>query len=563
MVDEAKDDARRMTVALAVRTMSPPAWVKAVADRLSGMPSVDLSLYVVAARPPSRSGGTERPAGRFWRAFVGLDRLLRRWVYRAAPDPRAVADLGHLGLRDASALPGDLDLIVDLSGGAVRDVLPAAGRPPIVWFDHDGHESWTTASSGYSEVVHGAGVTRCRLLCLPPGASRPSVLRTGLLATHPLFVAENRMQLLWKSIPLLIQEVGEFGNLAAFPCEEAELSERSNATDFYSEQRPIGVVSVVGHVVRCVRFVARRVLRAEQWFLLTSSRPRGAGDGIAASAFPQDLGGLHPMDVLAPGRDRYWADPHVVPGSQGLLVLVEEYIYKNRRGRIAMLRLTETGQVAEVRTVLELECHLSYPSVFEFSKALYMVPESRELGRVDAYKCTSYPWGWEYAATLLHDVRACDSSIVQYQARWWLFTTISEHEWLTPRDSLHLFFAEDPLHGPWRPHPQNPIACSAYNSRPAGQPFVSGGRLYRPSQDCSKGYGYGVRLMEVTTMTEERFEEREVAFLEPTWPESAVATHTLALDEHRVVVDVMRWLPRLNPAFLGKIGDWLGSRSRE
>lgn len=76
------------------------------------------------------------------------------------------------------------------------------------------------------------------------------------------------------------------------------------------------------------------------------------------------------------------------------------------------------------------------------------------------------------------------------------------------------------------------------------------------------GYGYGIRLMEVTTMTEERFEEREVAFLEPTWPESAVATHTLALDEHRVVVDVMRWLPRPNPASLGRVGDLLRSWTR-
>lgn len=559
---EAKNDARCMKVALAVTTLFPPAWVQAVASRLSGMPSVDLTLFVVAAQPPSRSGVSEWPAGRFWQAFVGLDQFLRRRVYRAAPDPRAVADLGYLGRHAASALPGDIDLIVDLSGGAVRDVLPVEGRPPIVWFDHDGHEPWRTASSGYSEVVQGMGVTRCRLLCLLPGASHPCVLRTGRMATHPVFVTENRMQLLWKSISLLIQKVGEFGSLAAFRCEEDEPTECSSVGDFRSERRPIGVVSVASHVVRCVRFIARRVLRAEQWYLLTSSRPGRAGDGIVASDFPQDLRELHPMDALVSGSDRYWADPHLLPGSQGLLVLIEEYIYKERRGHIAMLRLTETGQVAEVRTVLDLECHLSFPSVFEFSKVLYMVPESRELGRVDAYKCTSYPWSWEYCATLLPDVRACDSSIVQYQGRWWLFTTVTEHEWLTPRDSLHLFFAEDPLHGPWRPHPQNPIVCSAYNSRPAGQSFVSGGRLYRPSQDCSMGYGYGIRLMEVTTMTEERFEEREVAFLEPTWPESAVATHTLALDEHRVVVDVMRWLPRPNPASLGRVGDLLRSWTR-
>jgi hypothetical protein len=222
---------------------------------------------------------------------------------------------------------------------------------------------------------------------------------------------------------------------------------------------------------------------------------------------------------------------------------VEEYVYAQRRGRIALLRLDESGAVAEARTVLERECHLSYPAVFEFAGELFMVPESSEIERVEAYRCTSFPWRWEYAHTLLAGVRACDSSVVEHGGRWWLFATVVDESWLAPRDSLHAYYADDPLEGPWLAHPGNPIVCDAHAARPAGQPFICDGRLYRPSQDCSRRYGYGIRINEITTLTESRFEEQDVAFLEPAG-HGAVATHTLALGESVVVVDAMRWQGR-------------------
>ena len=180
--------------------------------------------------------------------------------------------------------------------------------------------------------------------------------------------------------------------------------------------------------------------------------------------------------------------------------------------------------------MLERHCHLSYPTLFELAGELYMVPESCELERIDAYRCTSFPWRWEHAQTLLAGVRACDSSIFEHGGRWWLFATVVDEAWLMPRDSVNAYYARDPLNGPWVAHPENPVVCDAHRARPAGRPFVCDGRLFRPSQDCSRGYGYGVRINEVTILTESHFEEREVSFIEPAWRD-AVATHTVALGD--------------------------------
>ena len=295
--------------------------------------------------------------------------------------------------------------------------------------------------------------------------------------------------------------------------------------------------------LRSLDFVLRRLLWREQWYLLAARQLPEEGAADRRWEVERLAKVLEHAHAIVPPKDRYWADPHLLPGGEGRYVLVEEFMHSTGRGRIVMLHLDPSGRVVEARPLLELESHLSYPAVFEFDGALYMVPESSALGRIDAYKCTTYPWQWEFESTLLEGVRACDSSIVEFKGRWWLFATVIEQPWLIPRDNLHVFFAEDPLRGPWRPHAGNPVLCDVNGSRPAGRPFVLNGSLYRLGQDCSLGYGYGIRIKEVTSLTENSYDEREVAYLDPAG--AYLATHTLAVDERMAFVDVMRRLPRV------------------
>lgn len=547
------DETGRLAVVLAVRSMHATLWVEAVARALMSTGFVDLSLAVLEAAPVAAARTSRQPPGRTWRAYRACDLLVGRLLCRGRPDPRAMADLGQLGRPVAAGLGGAADLVIDLSGGVARSILAGRSGPPVWWFDHDGHEPWQNAVSGCAEVIQDRPATRCRLLSLAAGSVRPDVLRGGRMATHPLFLAENRTQLLWKSIPLLVQKVREFRDTGVVRHEPGDLPEPALVQAAGSADAS-ALSLLARHVARSVGFIVRRLLWRGQWYLLMQSDGKHDGlDGGRTDA-GRRVNDFRPDRAVVPQADRFWADPHLVPGGDGRCLLVEEYLYSTRRGRIAMLRLTEGGDVAEVRTVLELDCHLSYPAVFEHDGALFMVPESSELGRVDAYRCTSYPWRWELEATLLAGVRACDSTVIEHGGVWWLFATVSEQPWLTPRDSLHVFFADDPLKGTWRAHPGNPVLCDTYGSRPAGRPFVVEGRLYRPSQDCSKGYGCGIRIKEVTTLTKTGYEERDVSLLEPHWRSDVVATHTLAVGESRTIVDVMRWLPRV------PLSSWVAQR---
>jgi len=107
-----------------------------------------------------------------------------------------------------------------------------------------------------------------------------------------------------------------------------------------------------------------------------------------------------------------------------------------------------------------------------------------------------------------------------------LFTGISENEGSFPEVELFLFFSDELFTSQWKPHPLNPIVSDVKKARPAGRVFEKDGKLYRPSQDCSKSYGYGFDLNRILVLSETEYrEERDVA-VRPDWDKKIIATHT-------------------------------------
>jgi hypothetical protein len=71
-------------------------------------------------------------------------------------------------------------------------------------------------------------------------------------------------------------------------------------------------------------------------------------------------------------------------------------------------------------------------------------------------------------------------------------------------DALSVFYASD-LHGPWVPHSQNPVLIDSRAARPAGTTFLHAGKLWRPAQDCSTGYGSAIALCSIDTLDTEAY----------------------------------------------------------
>jgi hypothetical protein len=258
-----------------------------------------------------------------------------------------------------------------------------------------------------------------------------------------------------------------------------------------------------------------------------------------------DLSGAASLDFtrfqeLIPSRDRFWADPFVVCRDGLYYIFIEEYLYRHGRGRLAVMELDPQGGWSEPTPILEKPYHLSYPFVFEWEGATFLVPESVENQSIDLYECMEFPARWQFKQTLMEGVLAVDSTLLRCQDRWWLFTGIAPRKKALPFVELHLFFTDDLLSGDWRPHPGNPVVPQVEYARPAGRLFVRDGKLIRPAQNCAKMYGYGIDFYEIMALSETEYAERKTASIQPGWEPKVLATHSFSQDGSLTVIDALQ-----------------------
>jgi hypothetical protein len=236
-------------------------------------------------------------------------------------------------------------------------------------------------------------------------------------------------------------------------------------------------------------------------------------------------------------QGKYLADPFPMCKDDKLYVLCEEFDYSTFKGRIVSVEVRQTPVMElGVQVAIELPIHMSYPYLLKHNGEIFCVPETAMAKRVSIYRAEDFPTRWEKAATLLDGFPAVDSSLFQYEGRWWLTCTSDDQGW----SKLFVWYSDE-LFGPWRAHAANPVKTNIHSSRPAGTPFVYENTLFRPAQDCSITYGGMVVINRVTKLTPTEFGEEEAAFVGPdiSAPYSN-GLHTLSASGNYTLVDAKK-----------------------
>jgi len=285
--------------------------------------------------------------------------------------------------------------------------------------------------------------------------------------------------------------------------------------------------SFISHFLSRIWKKIRSFFFLDQWIVLVAP-----SSGYRALAWEN-------FKPLIPPLDRFWADPFIWVRENGYYVFIEELLYSTHRGRIACLTLDKNLDVTSNQVVLEQPYHLSYPFLFEHAGQLYMIPETGKNNRVELYRCIHFPNQWEFEKTLISNICALDTTLLEAHGRWWLFANIQEKggsSW----DTLHLYYSDHPLSDHWMPHPLNPIVRDLHSARPAGRIFSDNGRLIRPSQDCSIRYGYAINFNQIVKLTETDYVETCEQTFKPMRKSSIQATHTYNDMAGVMVIDAIR-----------------------
>lgn len=225
-----------------------------------------------------------------------------------------------------------------------------------------------------------------------------------------------------------------------------------------------------------------------------------------------------PWSVLPDPGDRFYADPVPFVWRGQTYVFCEDLDHRTQKGVISVATFDERGPATPMQPVLEEPWHLSYPFLIEHGGQVFMIPESSANRTVTLYRAAEFPWRWVPEARLLDGIEASDATVVRHAGRFWMFASTRDGAGAYS-DTLSIFMAHD-LFGPWRPHPGNPILVDAASARPAGNVVLRDGRLWRPVQDCRRGYGAALGLAEIVRLDEDDFGQVVRGVLHPDehWP---------------------------------------------
>jgi hypothetical protein len=423
-----------------------------------------------------------------------------------------------------------IDVFLRLGFRILKGEVLDAARYGVWSFHHGDPATQRGGPAAFWEVFQRSSVTGSVLQRLTEDLDGGVVLYRSFSATDPSSVHRNKNNLYWKSLSFVPRSLRQLRQASS---RHPAASNGVEGPRMYSG--PLYRTPRNGEFARLLlKHVGRGGLRR----IRQAISPSDGVKWVLLSSVGSDRSrSLRSFRVHRPPRGRFWADPHVIRRDGRWFIFFEDYSYAEQRGRISFFSVDDDGRASEPQLALERPFHLSYPFVFEWRSDLFMVPETSENRTIEIYRCQRFPDQWTYLRTIMRDVAAVDATLFEGDDRWWLFANMREHEGASTWDELFLFHSSDPLSEDWTPHPQNPIVSDVRCSRPAGRLFRRDGRLFRPSQDCSRGYGYGIRFNEVLRLTSSEYEEVERERIEPHWDRKIVGIHTWNEDGPFAVAD--------------------------
>ncbi len=426
----------------------------------------------------------------------------------------------------------NIDVFVRLGFRILRGEILTSAKYGVWSFHHGDNTINRGGPAGAWEVIEDWDETGVVLQILSEDLDGGTILDTSYSATDKVSIKRNKNNYYWKALSMLPRKLKELHHLGSDVFFEK--LEHNNHPDFYYNRLFVNPTN--WQMLKAfIRIYSKKIWNTfhnyfyfDQWILLYQFNKKNKW---SKSFFR--------FKRILPPKDRFWADPFVYEKNNSYFIFIEELIYKENKGKIAVIEIDEKGNHTTPKRIIEKEYHLSYPFVFEDGDTLYMLPETSENRTIELYKCVDFPYKWELSKVLMRHVSAVDATIIKTNGKYWMFCNMKENEGASTLVKLFLFYSESLVEGEWINHPMNPIVSDVRQSRPAGKIFEENGKLYRPSQDSSKRYGYGMKINEIVQMDETTYKEDIVQCIYPNWAKDILATHTINNHKKLTVIDAL------------------------
>lgn len=496
------DQTAPLRIGIIIDSLVQPRWVRRSLEKVLACGVARIESVVKVDRQDDRSGLLYKLYNRVDRKLFEADAL----------ELVSVEDLLEPAKQSTEAANAFLDVLINFGGREVNAKFAGAARHGV-WFYSFGD------APGFNEISKGLPITHSSLRCLK--GSTESVVYESVTATLSRFsIRLNNNTCYWKSAAFVTRALEDL-------YAKREFENKSNDNKAFSKA-PGNAAMTEMFLKLSGRAAARaweKFSSVEQWVLAYQ---------IGQSEFR----------YLVPAAGRFWADPFPLKVDGKYYIFFEEFVNEAGRAHISVVEVDEKGIVDGPTEVLKLDCHLSYPFVFEWQGDYYMIPESGERNVVELYRAVSFPFEWRAEKVLLETNSPLDATVIEVDGTWWMFVNVQEEGVAVNWDELNLYYS-DSLFGPWKPHARNPIVSDVRSARPAGRLFWSNNILYRPGQDSSLRYGYATTINKITELSPVAYNEVEVVKILPDWDDNIAGVHTLNFVDNLTVIDCLTKRRRL------------------
>ena len=549
---------KRLNICVLINETTVPLWVHRTIENLtlSGFAYVT----VIINREPAnetREHKISHGSAFLIRLFESIDRLLFRSKHYSHLDTDIASLTGvksFISLNNSAGLTqetgkanaiADLnpDVIILFGSHIIEDTILDIPKYGVWTFSIDDSKIHGMPAHGFWEVIKHQPLTDMWLEILTADRSPNDVVYFSRESTYHYSVTENRNKVFWRAtvvLPRLIEGIFRHGEAYLNQIKERhrafipDIGRSSYSDSFLSVLRDL--VAHIGYVLRLGIYKACHT-DAFSWQLRINN--------IRDSKYCED--DFSTFKAINPPRRLFWADPFIIADENNYYVFVEEFIYKTNKAHLSVLQLNCDGHLIKSEKILERPYHLSYPFVFKIDGTYYMIPETNQNKTIELYKCCDFPYIWKFEKYIMENISATDTTLFHYENKWWLFTTIDQTGGVSSCSTeLFLFYSDDPIMGKWVSHPLNPVVSDESRARCAGKIFVDGGKIYRPSQDCSIRYGRGLNINHITKLNEQEYNEVLLKEIKPDWEPGLKGVHTINSDKDMIIIDTYKFHKRIS-----------------
>lgn len=410
------------------------------------------------------------------------------------------------------------DLIIQLGESRLAGDVIKTAKYGIWFLNYFNRFSNIVLPKGFFELIMNESVVKISLMRYTENVLQGSIIDEAFFNYHKWSAFLTNNIVMESSVSLILK------NLSKLSIKSSSKIPDLNRFEYHEANQSL----VLGHTIKYIsifyRFYLKEIykkfkskinLNEKFWTLFIGSK----------KFLDQDLSTLLPVNVP---EGEFWADPFLIEYNKEHYVFFENYLHKEKKGKISCGRIIG-NEIVDVKDVLDLDYHLSYPFIFRDTGDIFMMPETSSNERLEIYKCLSFPDEWELYSTAFEGEKVADAFFYNDANNVkWLFLNKSATPNSCKTSDLFIYKVDSLKLKEIIPHEENPVFIDSRISRNGGSIFTYENKVFRPSQRNTHGaYGGRLNINDIKKLTLNEYVEEQVRVIEPDFYPSIKAIHHL------------------------------------